>query len=331
MTPTPASNTERPIVRAFKGLVGLEALVVETSLQVRCLGREPEILRPYDACWVAAAQVCELGLRLEIPWLANEVAAACAMADLTPQQVRVCIIAEDRFLKERVVLGEWPIADVPAPCVITESGQARERAMSNPFEGFTLLVAIVLAEEQADHRPRRPHRKGTILASATFSVRVDRSIGGLDPKRLDAQTREDHDLPAATLIFVEVEDELLEAEDIGAVLSIYINENLYDSLGRSRTHERSIVLRQLAMDAWFQVIHRLSAELPDGYTWEEHRGALMRSLFGLTKKVRKKLTEDEFIQLLGREPNKLCALISASGRQVSDLVTLVEPAEETET
>jgi hypothetical protein len=319
-------STERPIVRPFTGLEKFEELAASLHLDVRDVTNTVTRLEPSTTARYANHEVAGLGLALHLGWDADEIAAAAEAARISTDSIGCLLIAEDSFLKERVVLESWAVTDVPPSWVIAERGGGRCPALSNPFGGFDLEVVIVLQEELTERLVFRPHRKGTVLAAAHFAVRSSGNGSGLDPVPLDEDTRRSQGLPPGTVLFVEANGELWDAEDMSTVVTVYVNEALLGSLATSRGPERALVSRQLAIDTWSQIVMLLSREAADHGEWNGSTGAALRGLLALVK-AQSAVTPEKLDELIRDRPEVLCAMVSGAMRHAKSLSALLDGPE----
>ncbi len=321
-------STERKMVRPFVGLEKLEDLAARVRLKVVDSGNDLQVLEAGANAWFPRRDVAELGLELVFDWTEGEIIEAAKQARIPIDRIEVYLIAEDGFLKERAVLDHWSIAATESSFVLAQRRQGRARALQNPNSGFDLSVVAVLVDEMAERLLFRPHRKGTILAQTEFGIRGEAATGSFKLQPLTDEVRAVPKLPISTVLYVKIEGDLLHTEDMAGAVDVYVNEQLYGALDATRAPGRALVLQQLAIDAWCQIVHVLRGEMGEEFEWDGKTGAALRGLFGLAKTLRPTITKDALIALIGTSPEELCALLSGAGRQAGLLMKLVEVADE---
>ena len=321
-------STENPVLRSFKGLGPFEDLVDRVRLEVTDSSLIPVLHEPVATYRFPVAEIAHLGLRLLFDWTPDELAEAARSARVPLDRVRLHVIVEDSFLKEResVRAGGFAASEVPERLELSARGGPRAAALRNRNTGFEIHVAWVLAEPMEEVLAFRPHRKGTILADTSFVIRSERNDQGLDPIPLDAQTRDHNGLSAHTVLFVECDGSLLDEEDLARVVTIYVHEQLYAAM-MGRGPEKTAIVQQLALEAWSQIVHVVRDELTDDFEWDGTSGAALRLLYRLVKGERPKLTTAEFMALLRKDPRVICALLSGVAGQAKLLLKVVGDAD----
>lgn len=323
-------NTERSHTRWFIGLEGLEELARRFTLAVYEPDMTVTTLAPGETLRVASHDIPKLGLKLVPPDDAAALGRAIAETDLgeSVNAIKVVLIAEDRFLKERQFLtGKAldPTEDLKELTIATVNGP-RPEALQNPFGGFELQLVFVLARDLDHGIARRPHRKGTILARAAWEVRGERHTGGLEPLPLHEAKRRDEALPVGTLLFVEPPDELLNAEHLGG-LSVYIHEGLYKRLAQARGAERTTVLQQLSNDAMCQLVYLAAAQVEPGVDIDVDASAALRLLHRRVIAGGARIDKGQFAHKLRYEPHWLVAVLSGLEGQANRLLKMFDDNE----
>jgi hypothetical protein len=327
-------STEQPRLRWFTGLDDLEDLVSGTGLKV--IPSDPtsaKTLEPGEFIRLSPDDASRCGLRLRMPDDAEAVTKAVAATGLPAEAVKVVVIAEDTFLKERCfVLGPVDPVALTGEHVLASLGGTRVRALQNPFAGFELRLVYVLDRDLDHGIARRPHRKGTILAKSVWQVKGQRDIGGLTPQPLDQKTREDAKLPPGTVLFLKVDGDLLVADDLDA-LTVYVHEGLYNRLASARGAERTLILQQLSIDAVIQLAFLMSKQMDATFEWDGQHGAALRLLNRLVRELtpaRHHLVAKDFARKLHSEPEWVGAVLSGTRRQAVKLIRLFEDPDNAE-
>lgn len=318
-------STERKLVRPFEGLENLEDLAARVRLKVVDHANDLRILEAGESAWFPRRDIAELGLEVVFEWTDAETVEAAKKARIPTNQIEIYLIAEDPFLKERTVVDHWSIAAMRQSHVIAQKRQERERALQNPLSGFDLFVVAVLLDVLPERLLFRPHRKGTILAETQFSVRGEAATGSLKLQPLTAEVRADQKLPISTVLYVHIDGDILQTEDLAGVVDVYVNEQMYNSLEASRDPKRAPILQQFAIDAWCQIVYALRYEIGDAeFEWDGKTGAALRGLYGLAKTLKPLITKEDMVTTIRSKPEQLCALLSGAGRQAGLLMKLVE-------
>ena len=320
-------STENPIIRPFDGLEELEELAGDLRLSVRTnLRDEPMLLESDELVRLASHDLRRIGVAVRHNWKQDRIASAVAAARLKPDQVDVVVTVEDSFLKERVVAapGRVPIMALTDTLKLAaHDGRDRPEAMQNSRRGFDVEVHIILND---DIKPLtfRPHRLGTVLARSKFKIRSSRDSGGLDPKPLTTERIKDFEVTAKTVLYVDCED-VLELQELGQGLGIYVNEKLLATLSHQRGTEKDVVLGSLAVEALSQIALATHTALHDaGMTdWNGEGYPVLRLLQANLKKAGRNLDPDSIVTMLRDKPLTVAGLFSGLDRRNQRLLELV--------
>jgi hypothetical protein len=317
-------STENPVLRSFTGLGPFEDLVDRIRLEVTDSSLVPVLHEPNATYRFPIDEVAHLGLRLVFDWTPEELAEAARSARVPLDRARLHVIVEDTFLKEResLVPEGIRVSEVPERLVLATRAGRRPAALRNRNTGYEVHAVWVLAEQMEEVLAFRPHRKGTVLAAASFPIRSERNDQGLDPLPLDAEARERTGLPTSTVLYVECDGSLLDEEDLARAVTIYVNEHLYEAM-MGRGPQKTAVVQQLALEAWSQIVHAVREELTDEFEWDGTSGAALRLLFRLVRGERPKVSPLQFVTLVRDDPRFVCALLSGVAGQARLLLKVV--------
>lgn len=317
-------STENPIIANFDGLEGLEELVGRLHLHVRfALASEPDVLEPGSIIRIAAHDFRRVGIELASDWQPGELDTAAAQANLAPHEIAVVAVAEDGFLKEReVVLGPESAGGLAASVKFAPYNADRPVAMQNAERGFSLGVHLVLAHER-EPRPFQPHRKGTILASASFQIRSTRDSGGLDPKPLTEERIREFGLTKHSVLYLDCDGPLLELEHLDGQLDVYVSEPLLAAASHHRGDDRDAIIGGLAVEAICQLVHVVSRELADTDPPDGDRSAVLRMIRRTLADVGVKKPTDEVAALVRDDPHRVTGLLSGLDRRAQRLLSVV--------
>lgn len=324
-------SAEKPMIPIFQGLEGFDDLMSRMKLAVRpSLGAPQEILEPGWTIRKSSHEFRKLGLELVSDWDQAEIEAAARQADLGVEEIAVVVVAEDGFLKERVILlGPAPMSTLLEPIKLAAYNGDRPDVLRNSETGFSLEAHLVLTKGRAA-QPLRPHRKGTILASAEFSVRSTRNTGGLDPKPLTEEKIAEFGLSPKAVLYLDYDSPIVELEHLDGSLDVYLNETLLNAAGRHRSDERDAVMTSLALEALCQIVFIVSAELQDTPVPEADRSAVLRMIRSSLHEAGRKLSIDEVGDLVKNEPAKVAGWVSGTEQRARQLLKVVAGDDDTE-
>jgi len=322
-------STENPIIRNFDGLEGLEELASRLRLKVRvALGIDPTELEPGSTLRLPAHDLRKVGLELAGGWELAELEDAAAAADIALGDVAAVVVAEDGFLKERrVVLGPVPAIELLAEPRLAGYSAERDVVLQNSERGFSIEVHFILVEERPP-RPYRPHRKGTILASARFAVRSTRDSGGIDPRPLTEEKIEEFGLSKRSVLFLDHDGPLVQLEHLDGSLDVYINEELLAAASHHRGNDRDAVIGGLAAEAMCQLVYIIHQELQDTEPPTGDRSAVLRMVRRSLADVDVRLTLPEVAEYVKNKPAVVAGLLSGVDRRAQRLLSIVAGIED---
>lgn len=317
-------STENPMIPIFQGLEGFEELMSRARLRVRSsLIEEATSLEPGSSIRMPSTDLRKVGLELVLDWEPQEVLEAANLADLGPYEVAFVVVAEDGFLKERtIVAGPVPAPEAAQVVKLAGFGGDRPAAMMNSGNGFNVEVYFVLSSGQTP-RPLQPHRKGTILGSATFGIKPTRDSGGLDPKPLTAELIEKFDLSPKSLLYLDYDGPIVELEHLDGALDVYVNEQLLVAASKHRGDERDAILISLAVEAMCQLVHVVSRELETVTPPEGDNSAVLRMIRRMLSDAGRKVGTDEIADLIKNRPLFVTGLISGHLGRAQQLLTVI--------
>lgn len=323
-------STEQPVQRWFTGLEGLEALALGARLRVTESDFSQTDLEANDTMRLPVDEVGRIGLRLLLSPDLDAIGEAVKMTNLNPEDVKVLVIAEDRFLKERTILIDPELASfLSGETIITKVDEPRKSALANPFNGFELSLIYVLGQDCEATIARRPHRKGTILASASWTIRGQRDAAGLDPLPLKEDVLDKAKLPKGTLLYVESDGELLLEDDLRSV-KVYVHEGLLKRVAQGRGADRTTVLQQLSIDALVQLVYLVARQIEPDYVWDGQGSAALRLIQTLLKDLGRPASTDSIAALVRDETQRVVAIVSGAGKQAARLMNMFDEIDQTE-
>ena len=202
-------NRESPIVRPWENLELVQELLENSNLVVNSKFGLPMTLKSNQIMRVDFEEIRELGLTFLPQWGHSEIKKALGKIDMSADDIKLTVIADSSFLKNRFVIFSELLSKVPSQVVLAEQSKARHEALLDRKHGFQIEVSLTLVKERAP-KSLAPYRKGSILAETSFGIKPNPNLNGLSPKALDAKAARDLKLPMSTEQAVIAQCELLE-------------------------------------------------------------------------------------------------------------------------
>jgi hypothetical protein len=218
-------STENPVLDNFIGLGELQEQFKRVSLQVSELADGP--LTADSPTWrCESSLIPALGLTLRAGFEREDLVAALGPAGLQPEEVETVVFTEDPFLGERDVVARIG-GNETLPEIFWEvnPGGGRPRSLQNPTQGLRITMAAVLVRDRSPE-PQRPFRKGTMLATISFSVKPYAGKGQIQPVPLTDEVRKSNLLSRKTQCFVKVSDEIVRTRKLDEAVTVYVQEEL---------------------------------------------------------------------------------------------------------
>ena len=320
-------NRESPIVRPWENLGLVQALLDKCNLVVTSKFGLPLTLNSNQIMRVDFEEIRELGLTFLPQWSHSDIKKALAKIDMSADDIKLTVIADSSFLKNRFVIYSELLSKVPSQVLLAEQSKTRNEALMDRKNGFQIEVSLTLVKERAP-KSLAPYRKGSILAETSFGIKPNPNLNGLNPKPLDAKTARDLKLPMSTELAVIAECELLEIDTFEGNLTIYMNEGIFNLCANRKDKLVDQYLSSLALVALGQLVYLVSAELQnvDIEPYRKKEPLVISILKKSFKKANAKplIAGGDFIQAVKDSPSKIAAALSGIGQNASKWQTLLD-------
>lgn len=324
-------STESPAIRNYNGLEGLEELLHNTQLRINLGYGSVQMLGSGERVSLMPSEIRTVGLSLCLQCEVSEFGTAVSLASLKLSEVDLVVIAENGFLKDRYVLLQRHLDELDETIELVAHNRLREHALLDKKHGFTIQVYLVLNKE-IEHLPFRPRRLGTILAQESFSISPSKIGQGLRPKPMTSDVIALHELKKGSLLYVYAEGSLLDAETLDDAISVYIDEDIFNSLGVTRTPDSKLLQTIFAIDTLGQLAYLISGELNglEGIRLELEESVVVVFMVEQLQKILGKnvLSAERVVHLLKSEPQKVAALLSGAKGIQSSLKSWIIGTEE---
>lgn len=162
----------------------------------------------------------------------SSIASALASVGLSPKDVEFNIFVKSPGLKKSIVAYKCPISEIPAEPIPLVADKVKELIKSQG--GIDLTLALTLAKK-LDPKPLGPFFFGAWMARKVFSLRPEVLTSDFITSRLTDEKRKEFGLPKGTTYWVQMHGGSLNdaEENMGDVLSIWVDESVLDRLARS--------------------------------------------------------------------------------------------------
>ena len=313
-------NTERPTTRPFANIDGFQQILDGTKLVIEPTVEERQTIKSGETYRCEFSDIRTLGLTLVFNLDQELLKASLLQSKIIGAEVEVLALVDTPFLRNRKVFDLGSLANLVELYVLCSKGGQRDLVYQDRRHGFSIEVCFVLGVEKLP-LPFSPFRKGTALASSTFSIKPLSEGDGLNPQPLDEENRRRLKLPSSTDIFLEVDAELLEIESFEGNINIWMNEELFHICNAHKTKQSAVYLQSSAINALIQLVYLVSAELQNESIDEIELNPPMviNVLHAHFKKFHAAnlVREDSFVSILKSSPEKIAAIFSGIGDSVN--------------
>lgn len=278
------TNTANRTIRPFRGLETIGKVFESTNMH----------FGP-DACTANAQLYLELhpheflARPTSIRWTSEEnafrdfresIRNGLQTAEVPMEAAKLIIVAKSSFLKLAEIVYQLPLTSIDElPWQLNLSSKNRPRALSTPFSGFSLQVAIILACD-IPQESLRPSRKGTWLAQAVFGVDTRLSQVFFSPVPLTDEIRKSLKVGAKATRFVDLDGYDFQYSAAEQELpKFYVDEAVLAQLNARRSSGLGKVLQiQLAVDFVSAIIRKASETEQTGLTYDNVRHSILGSV-----------------------------------------------------
>lgn len=213
---------------------------------------------------------------------AERVTNGLRAAELDPGSVEIVVVVKSSYLKLADIVFRWRASEIvglPRRVPIT---RGMTRALSAPYSGFDIVVALVLAC-RLPRSPLKPFRKGTWLTRATFGVETRLSHIAFSPTPLTPEIRRELRIGARAMRFVDLDGyNVTEPAEEQGDPKFYVDSELLAQLNTRRSSPVSVALQtQLVIDFISAIIMRATEDDRRGLTYAEIRSSLLGSVIRL--------------------------------------------------
>ena len=321
-------NRESPIIRPWENLELVQALLDKCNLVVTSKFGLPTTLRSNQPMRVDFEEIRELGLTFLPQWGHSDIKKALGKIDMSADDIKLTVIADSSFLKNRFVIYSELLSKVPSQVLLAEQSKARNEALLDRKNGFQIEVSLTLVKERAP-KSLAPYRKGSILAETSFGIKPNPNLNGLNPKPLDAVTAKKLKLPMSTEVVISPECALLDIDTFEGNLNIYMNEEIFNLCANRKDKWVNHYLSSLALVALCQLVYLVSAELLQNDDIEKYRLNEPLVISVLKKNFAKAhakplIAGSDFIEVVKNEPYLIAAALSGIGQHAANWQSLLE-------
>jgi hypothetical protein len=255
------ARTETRIVRPFIGLELAEELTLRSILKIGNSPYSPGTIM------LPAHKLKERGFILQTNFDSTDLMTACKSAGIKPKDVIYQVFASSRMLRVSTLIYEYSIEsdkDISAEINIDdESSSEFDRLVFLDSTGFDLHCVITLTKS-SDAKALTPRRVGTWISKCTFSVKPEIDMSSFAPEPLSDLIKSQFHLPKDAYSFVYLADNLLQADDLSEVVTVYLDSEILNLLLIDESDEVSKQMQaSLVIQTIETVVHGISQSLRD--------------------------------------------------------------------
>ena len=306
-------SKESRIIRPYNGLSPFEDLFSGTQLFVGRFGSADS-----GSLNVPASDYKNGGIFLRLNKegddnFSDEFLKHLVKTGLAKKDIEFLIFATTPFLKITKILWRGNIDELSSigqDIQLTKAGRADP--FRSPKAGCEVTFAAVL-QKTLPKKPLTPHRSGTWLAKAHFSITTDDGEIGFTPRPLTAEDRGKLGLHPGVLRYVEVSD-VLSSETTEQDVILWADEELLNSaLAQQNSHGARAFLHQLSLTAISAIVTSAQQELNSRngqrIEWDEIQGSLLARIITGGDPKMSQTSKQNYLEMVDQDPNKFIALI----------------------
>ena len=303
-------SKESRVIRPYKGLSPFEDMFSETQLFVGRFGSADSGALNVPASDYKNGSIFLRLNKKDMASFSEVFVNHLAETDLTEKDIEFLVFATTPFLRITKILWRGNIDDLSS---VGQDLQLANGVRPDPFRspkaGCEVTFAAVL-KKTLPKKPLTPHRSGTWLAKAHFSISTDDGEIGFTPRPLTGEDRVNLGLHPGVLRYVEVSD-VLSPETTEQDVILWADEELLNAaLAQPNSHGARAFLHQLSLTAISAIVTSAQQELNgQRIEWDEIQGSLLaRIIIGRDPKM-SQTSKQKYLEMVIQEPNKFIALI----------------------
>lgn len=229
------------LVRPFLGWEDCRKLLSNASIRLRS-AEEPTADELVTMRFEDTASL-ELGIFANVD--PSSLAASLSALRLSSKEVELSIFVNSPGLKQSVLAYKCALSAIPSDAMVLDE-MATDLAKSRG--GINVTVALILAK-QLKPEALRPFFFGEWIARKDFALRPEISSEVFNLKRLTDEAKQKFGLPRGTTFWVSMEGGSLNDPEssLTDILTIWMDEAVYDHLARSNISPASVGIQKLML------------------------------------------------------------------------------------
>ena len=304
-------SSEMRVVRPFRGLDGFQKFLDGVELHV-----DGNVMEAGSGLTISRGAVTTSAVEIQLAPSdealekgVDELRSALEASGLPAESVELVAVSSTPRLRlvhvDRLLmldrLEELPLA-------IKIAGTAdRPQPLLAPWGGYRIDVLAVLTND-LDEMPLRPWRKGTWLGRARFQVSSQSGDHGFPTLPLTKEKRVEFHLSDDVLRYVHVAEDLLDQDQGGEAVELYVDETLLAHLSMSPNSDAARSFQaQLFLDTMTAVLYSASRMLSqEPRTFDDIKDTLVgRVLEGIAPPKDKGASAEQYATVLDQQVDQL--------------------------
>ena len=187
------------------------------------------------------------------------------------------------------------LSSIESPVVLDLNG---DRSIFESPSGFDVRIILYLSED-LEPQGFRPHKWGTWLSIATFSIAPFSSMSRFSPIPLDESQRKYLGLPKECMSYVEVVEDLIEVDSLEDAISVFVDISILRLLQENPKEPLALYVQlDLVMSTLNAIVFAVARQLQGSGQYASYQDLVLSK-----KAVTKPVTE--IARSAGVEPEAL--------------------------
>jgi hypothetical protein len=315
-------RSESRVVRPFSGLDLAVSALKKSQLIVDGATHESGTIVLPDSQLKSSTLKFETGTSLK------ELQSACKAANVPLKSAKYVVLARSRMLRRSTLVYEHTLSREGFDETFEIDRLAEDKFVFNDQTGFKLTAALILSEAISP-KPLQIADAGAWLASASFNLRPQNDKSSFSPLPLDKAVRERFGLRVGTYSYIEIQDNLLLLDDLGAGITAYLDEDVLNLLLTNESDSSSeAVQTQFAVQTLFAISLAIASEMKETqYQLQDlsSESAALNFIMRLSEEC--KIDANEVLDLASKNQSALLALIESKFNYAKKIGKLLKGTE----
>ena len=264
-------------------------------------------------------ELSETSFNLTININKREIEKGLLELAIAPQGIELLAILRVPALRTYSILLKQDFSMIQSEKIVISSEEYQNELVSLSKTTSVTLSVYLIVKESSKAKIFFPPPPGTWLAGLGYKLQPPQLSFDFSPEELTLEQADNLKIPMGTFVYVDFLEEnaslpLLELTDVKDALTVYINQDIFDSLINSTNHDsRAMLVSTILSAATNQIIFELSNELNQirTMTFEQLQNSDSVAAKIIDKITPESLDCDFMIEMIRNSPTRALAFADA--------------------